>query len=154
MEKYPIGRLGIGPGIDWVLTTAQAPQKTASPLRSKVALADSVEDPLEASPLCSKVALADSAEDPSCKQGLTRHQRCRIGALPAAGGDVRWPWSTYITLRWPLVPLFVVFRRGDGRGDVRCFFQRKEAFLLQKSNVHHHIHHLLETLQIMGQEAT
>ena len=36
----------------------------ASPLCSKVALADSVEDPLEASPLCSKVALADSVEDP------------------------------------------------------------------------------------------
>ena len=32
----------------------------APPLCSKVALADSVEDPLEASPLCSKVALADS----------------------------------------------------------------------------------------------
>ena len=36
----------------------------ASPLYSKVALADSVEDALEASPLCSKVALADSVEDP------------------------------------------------------------------------------------------
>ena len=36
----------------------------ASPLCSKVALADSVGDPLEASPLCSKVALTDSIEDP------------------------------------------------------------------------------------------
>ena len=36
----------------------------ASPLRSKVALADSVEDPLEASPLRSKVALVDSVENP------------------------------------------------------------------------------------------
>ena len=36
----------------------------ASPHCSKVALADSVEDPLEASPLCSKVALADPVEDP------------------------------------------------------------------------------------------
>ena len=36
----------------------------APPLCSKVALADSVEDPLEAPPLCSKVALADSVEDP------------------------------------------------------------------------------------------
>ena len=36
----------------------------ASPLCSKVALADSVEDPLEAPPLCSKVALADSVADP------------------------------------------------------------------------------------------
>ena len=36
----------------------------ASPLCSKVALADSVEDPLEAQPLCSKAALADSVEDP------------------------------------------------------------------------------------------
>ena len=34
-----------------------------SALRSKVALADAVEDPLEASPLRSKVALADSVED-------------------------------------------------------------------------------------------
>ena len=31
---------------------------------SKVALADTVDDPLEASPLRSKVALADSVEDP------------------------------------------------------------------------------------------
>ena len=36
----------------------------ASPLCSKVTLADSVEDPLEAPPLCSKAALADSVEDP------------------------------------------------------------------------------------------
>ena len=38
--------------------------KSTEPLLGKVALADSVEDPLEASPLCSKVALASSAEDP------------------------------------------------------------------------------------------
>ena len=42
----------------------------ASPLYSKVALADSVEDPLEASPLCSKVALADSSEDPLARKML------------------------------------------------------------------------------------
>ena len=36
----------------------------ASSLFCKVALVDSVGDPLEASPLCSKVALADSVEDP------------------------------------------------------------------------------------------
>ena len=35
----------------------------ASPLCSKVALADSVEDPLEASPLCSEVALAGPFKD-------------------------------------------------------------------------------------------
>ena len=34
------------------------------PLCSKVALADSVADAMEASPPCSKVALADSVEDP------------------------------------------------------------------------------------------
>ena len=36
----------------------------ASSLCSKAALADSVEDPLEAPPLCIKAALADSIEDP------------------------------------------------------------------------------------------
>ena len=39
-------------------------RKCTSPLCSKLALADSVEDPREASPLCSKIALADSVEDP------------------------------------------------------------------------------------------
>ena len=41
-----------------------ADEVSTAPLCSKVALVDSVEDPLEASPLCSKVALADSVEDP------------------------------------------------------------------------------------------
>ena len=27
----------------------------------------------------------------------------------APGGDVRWAWPTYITLRWPPVPSFTVF---------------------------------------------
>ena len=40
--------------------------RKALPLRSEVAQAHSVEDPLEASPLRSKVALADSVEDLRC----------------------------------------------------------------------------------------
>ena len=47
-----------------LLQRGDADEASAAPLHSKVALADSVEDPLEASPLCSKVALADSVEDP------------------------------------------------------------------------------------------
>ena len=47
----------------------------APSLCSKVALADTVEDPLEASPLCSKVALADSVEGP-------------LEASPLCGGGI------------------------------------------------------------------
>ena len=59
---------GTGLPLDCHWTVANPPPATtlfgASPLCSKVALADSVEDPLGASPLCSKVALADSVQDP------------------------------------------------------------------------------------------
>ena len=47
-----------------LLQRGDADEASAAPLCSKVALLDSVEDPLEASPLCSKVALADLVEDP------------------------------------------------------------------------------------------
>ena len=65
----------------WLLDIS--PQPLLSP---KVALAGSVEDPLEASPLCSKVALADSVEDP-----LEAPCPARSRALPLQGGLARCP---------------------------------------------------------------
>ena len=39
--------------------------------------------------------------------------------------------------------------------NVNAPFSEKEKLLSsEKSNVHHHVHNLLQTLQIMGQEAT
>ena len=54
-----------------IRTWLEKASKSANHLRSKAALADSVEDPLETSPLRSKAALADAVEDP-LEIGLNR----------------------------------------------------------------------------------
>ena len=72
-----------------------------APLCSKVALADSVADAMEASPRCSKVALADSVEDPlktspPCSNPWLRRQfEVALSKLP------RWLASDIRSDRYP-----------------------------------------------------
>ena len=142
MEKYPVGTLGIGPGIDWVLTRTQAREQVCTmcpsrlsgrPSRSITSLQQGRSGrlsrrPCGVTPFCSKAPQL-------AKSGLVRCQR-----TPFHG--------------WCRIPSFAALRPWVGCRVARCLFQKKDILFFRISNVQPDIQPIDEVLQIMGWDPT